>query len=228
MKRYIFASIKPWNLDAFLARRSALPGEWLCVTHECDLTESLIATVKPRYVFFPHWSAKVPAEILNAAECVCFHMTDVPFGRGGSPLQNLISCGHTETKLTALQMTSELDAGPVYAKVPLRLDGSAREIFERASNATLDLIANIVEREPTPVPQQGEVTVFKRRRPADSVLPAVGDLSVIYDHIRMLDAETYPSAFLDYGTLRLTFSDAKRDGTDVVARVRITPKREGQ
>ncbi len=23
-------------------------------------------------------------------ECVCFHMTDVPYGRGGSPLQNLI------------------------------------------------------------------------------------------------------------------------------------------
>jgi methionyl-tRNA formyltransferase len=224
MKRYIFASTKPWNLDAFIARRPTLPGEWLCVTDAHDLTESLIASMKPRYVFFPHWSAKVPDGILNAAECVCFHMTDVPFGRGGSPLQNLIVRGIAETKLTALRMTADLDAGPVYAKVPLQLDGSAGEIFERAAKAVLDLVAQIVAEEPTPVPQRGEATLFKRRRPAESALPDSGDSESLYDHIRMLDADTYPRAFLDHGSFRLTFSDAVRDGTEVVARVRIAPR----
>ncbi len=37
------------------------------------------------------------------------HMTDVPYGRGGSPLQNLIARGHTSTKLTAMRMTAEVD-----------------------------------------------------------------------------------------------------------------------
>lgn len=66
----------------------------------------------------------VPEAVLIAAECVCFHMTDVPYGRGGSPLQNLIVRKHKKTKLTALKMTEEIDAGPVYCKRELSLDGS--------------------------------------------------------------------------------------------------------
>jgi hypothetical protein len=56
-------------------------------------------------------------------------MTDVPFGRGGSPLQNLIVRGRRETKLTALRMSREFDAGPVYMKEPLSLEGGAEEIY---------------------------------------------------------------------------------------------------
>ena len=43
-----------------------------------------------------------------------------------------------------------------------------------------------------------------------------------YDHIRMLDAEGYPYAFLETPTLRFEFTDAQlcEDGLD--ARVRIT------
>ena len=80
------------------------------------MSADLVRSLKPRYVFFPHWSWKVPDDILGATECVCFHMTDVPFGRGGSPLQNLIVRGHTETRVSALRMVSEPDAGPVYMK----------------------------------------------------------------------------------------------------------------
>ena len=89
------------------------PGRWLLVTDAASLSAGLIQALQPRYVFFPHWSWTVPDDVLAAAECVCFHMTDVPYGRGGSPLQNLVSRGHTETKLSALRMVPELDAGPV-------------------------------------------------------------------------------------------------------------------
>ena len=46
--------------------------------------------ITPRYIFFLHWDWRVPHVIWQQHECVCFHMTDVPYGRGGSPLQNLI------------------------------------------------------------------------------------------------------------------------------------------
>ena len=55
-----------------------------------DLTPERLASLDPRYVFFLHWSWKIPAEIHTRFECVIFHMSDVPYGRGGSPLQNLI------------------------------------------------------------------------------------------------------------------------------------------
>ena len=61
-----------------------------------------------------------------------FHITDLPYGRGGSPLQNLIERGYSSTKLTALRCTADLDAGPIYSQEVLNLAGTAEEIFLRA------------------------------------------------------------------------------------------------
>ena len=63
-------------------------------------------------------------------------MTDLPYGRGGSPLQNLIIRGHRDTQLTALKCEENVDEGPVYAKTPLSLSGSAEEILARGAGAT--------------------------------------------------------------------------------------------
>jgi methionyl-tRNA formyltransferase len=53
----------------------------------------------------------------------------LPYGRGGSPLQNLIDLGHKDTFVSALKMTEELDAGAIYLKKPLSLEGLAEEIY---------------------------------------------------------------------------------------------------
>ena len=45
-------------------------------------------------------------------------MTDLPFGRGGSPLQNLIVRGYKSTKLTAIKVQSGIDTGDIYLKKP--------------------------------------------------------------------------------------------------------------
>ena len=218
---YIMATIKPWNLAAFEQARPSLPGRWLLVTRPEDLSPDLVSAHQPRYIFFPHWSWIVPDPVLAAAECVCFHMADVPYGRGGSPLQNLIVRGHRETKLTALRMVDELDAGPVYMKRPMTLDGSARAILTRASALVMEMIAEIVAGNPAPVPQSGEPTVFRRRKPADSILPADGEIPQIYDHIRMLDADGYPPAFIDHGPFRLEFAEAELSDGRVSARATI-------
>ncbi len=189
------------------------------ITKRENLTLEYLREIKPRYVFFPHWSWKVPDEITSEFECVCFHMTDLPYGRGGSPLQNLIEKGHEYTRITALQMVSEIDAGPIYSKVALALYGTAQEIYSRAYDRCAFLIRYIRDNEPTPVEQSGEVTHFKRRKPAESVLPY--RFHKCYDHIRMLDAPTYPKAFIEYGDLRLEFTDASVNGDEVEARVRI-------
>jgi methionyl-tRNA formyltransferase len=224
--RYVVATVKAWNLDAYHRHVAAWPGAWTLIERPEDLTPERLAALEPRYVFLPHWSWIVPPEITTAFECVCFHMTDVPYGRGGSPLQNLIRRGHTDTVLTALRMTSELDAGPVYLKRPLSLAGSAQEIFERAADLAAVMIGEIAAAEPVPVPQQGDVVRFRRRRPGQSLLPATVDLDRIADHIRMLDADTYPRAFLDHGPLRLEFATARREGATVRAEVTIRLRTE--
>lgn len=226
---YILATSKPWPITAFMARRSTLSGHWAVCTSPSDLP-TMIDTLAPKCTFFPHWSDIVPETVLGATEAVCFHMTDLPYGRGGSPLQNLIARGHKETMLTALRMTSRLDEGPIYAKRPLSLHGSALEIYQRAADLALDLIEFIIDSAPAPEPQNGTPTIFRRRTADESRLPADADAEALYDHIRMLDAPGYPHAFVDHGHWRVTFTEAELNSDGVVACARFrrrTPDGEG-
>jgi len=81
---HLVAATKPWNIAQYDKFVAGAQREWHLVDRHHAPTRELIERIKPRYVFFPHWSWKVPAEIFNIAECALFHMTDLPFGRGGS------------------------------------------------------------------------------------------------------------------------------------------------
>lgn len=166
----------------------------------------------------------VPEHIVEQQECICFHMTDVPYGRGGSPLQNLITRGHKETKLTALRMVNKLDAGPVYLKKTLSLEGSsAEEIFLRAGSLSAKMIEEIIINHPIPKKQEGAVTFFKRRTPQQSALPHANQPVELHNHIRMLDAKGYPKAYLDFSNFHLTFSQSTLYTHQLCAQVTITP-----
>ncbi|MGI5870070.1 MAG: methionyl-tRNA formyltransferase [Kiritimatiellia bacterium] len=222
-KHYVVATIRPWNIACFHSTISRLPGVWHLIQKPTDLNLATLTEIKPRYIFFPHWSDKVPVEIVSKYECVCFHETDVPYGRGGSPLQNLIVRGHKETMVTALRMVNEFDAGPIYAKHPLSLLGLAEEIYIRTAEIVSKMIADIVTNEPTPKPQIGDPTVFNRRKPEDSRVPMnLTSLESLFDYLRMLDAAEYPQAFLDYGRFRLTFTRPAFRTEKVEATVTIT------
>lgn len=224
MNSYIVASNKPWHRVTFDRIRQDEAGLWLYVATPEELNH-VAKTTKPRYIFFLHWSWPAPQEIWSQWECVCFHMTDVPYGRGGSPLQTLIMGGLRETKVTALRMVEEMDAGPVYAKRTMSLEGRAEDIYRRAGELSWEMIRWIIRMEPEPVAQKGEVTRFKRRRPEQSALPTRGSLTDMYNHIRMLDAPTYPLAFIEHGDFRLEFSHAELRGDELHARVVIRTAR---
>jgi len=221
MLEFIAASSKPWHRESFERTSASRGGQiWRYVSTKEELEKSL-EEISPRYIFFLHWNWIVPNSVLSETECVCFHMTDVPYGRGGSPLQNLILEGKTETMVTALRMIDELDAGPVYAKRPLTLNGRAEEIYLRAGEVCWEIIDWITKNEPNPQPQAGEPTIFRRRKPEQSILPDTGSIESIYNFIRMLDAPTYPLAFLEHGGFRLEFSHAELDSDEISARVVI-------
>ena len=189
-----------------------------------DLTITRLRELQPRYVFFPHWSHIIPDEIHNSFECVIFHMTDVPFGRGGSPLQNLIARGIYDTKISALRCEAGLDAGPVYMKRPLALYGNAEEIYLRAACVVEEMILEIVRNEPMPVNQKGEAVYFPRRKPEDGNLSKLATLEQVFDYIRMLDAEGYPKAFVETDNFRFEFCRAAFKHGKILADVVITKK----
>ncbi|MDV2583341.1 methionyl-tRNA formyltransferase [Alkalibacillus haloalkaliphilus] len=203
-----------------------LDSNFYFISNKEDLTYSCLKEINPKYVFFPHWSYIIPEEIFNNFECIIFHMTDVPFGRGGSPLQNLVSRGIYDTKISALKCVKELDAGPVYLKRPLNLNGSAEEIYLRAANVIEEMIYDIITTHPSPIDQIGEVVNFQRRKPIESNIEELDNLEKVYDFIRMLDADGYPKAYVNTKHFTLEFERASFKGDLIHADVKIR-KRDG-
>ena len=223
---YVIASNRDWNRDMVNQLEKSTGHVFHYIEEKCDFTYDTLARINPKYVFLPHWSYIIPQKIYSNFECVIFHMTDVPFGRGGSPLQNLISRGIYETKISALRCEKDVDAGPVYLKRDLSLYGGAEEIYMRAGKIIQEMMREITLLQPVPVPQIGEVVAFQRRTPADGEISKLKNLDEVFDYIRMLDADGYPKAFLDVGNFRFEFERASMKNDNILADVRIKMRKE--
>ncbi len=135
------------------------------ITRREDFTpEKLRSFGNLDYVFIPFWSWWIPPEIYENWECVIFHMTDLPYGRGGSPLQNLIIRGHRRTMISAIKCVREIDAGPVYLKRGENIFyGTADEIYDRVDKEIRGyMIPYILKHRPRPKPQSGEPVYFEK------------------------------------------------------------------
>jgi len=210
MENIVIATIKSWNIENAqeFSEQCKDYTVWT-ITHKDGLAS--VHELKPRYIFLPHWSWKIPKEIYSRYECIAFHMADLPYGRGGSPLQNLIMRKIYKTKISAFRVDDGIDTGPIYMKEPFDIsEGSAQELYEKASKIIFTkMIPEILNKQMQPVPQEGEVLEFKRRTPEDSAIMSVLNMRSIYDFIRMLDAEGYPRAWVKFDNRKILFQDAE-------------------
>lgn len=139
--KILICTAKSWNIQLAKEFQKSSKDQITVWTAKEDLTRETVDGLRPDWIFFPHWSYIIPSSIYENYRCVVFHMTDLPFGRGGSPLQNLIVRGIAETKISALRVTKALDAGDIYLKEPLQLYGSATEIYVRAAKGAVQKVS---------------------------------------------------------------------------------------
>lgn len=226
MKKFVILTEKVWHRSLYHSLQRRFENfEWVLIDKKEEFSLDHLQNLQPEKIFIPHWSYIIPPSIFENFECIVFHMTDLPYGRGGSPLQNLIIRGHTTTRISALKVEAGLDTGPIYLKKPLSLFGTAREIFLRSRFVVEEMITEIVEKELKPQPQEGEVVKFRRRTPEEGNIHELEAMSQIFDHIRMLDCEGYPPAFLETKQFRFEFSRASiQSEKELIADVRIIKK----
>jgi methionyl-tRNA formyltransferase len=222
--KIVIATIKSWNIKEAYKFRNLYQDiyEIKIISEREELSYKTLSEYSPDFVFFPHWSEIIPAEIYEQFNCIVFHMTDLPFGRGGSPLQNLIIREVENTKISAIRVSKIIDAGPIYMKEDLNLNGSAEEIFIRAAKVIFNkMIPEILINNISTVNQSGEVVAFARRKPSQSELHSDMTMRQVYDYIRMLDAEGYPPAFIRFGNYKINFSRASLKSDRIIADVSI-------
>lgn len=226
MRNIVIATSRAWNewIAKDLIQDLGDTVNVYLITKASELTKKNLEDMKVDIVFFPHWSSIIPKVIYENYLCVIFHMTNLPYGRGGSPLQNLIEKGHSDTTISAIRCVENLDAGPVYLKSPLSLDGSATEIFTRMSIVIKKMIVQFIKHKPKSVDQKGKIVEFKRRSPSESNILDVKDTMKAFDHIRMLDADGYPRAFFETKYLKFEMSNTEYLEGELYARVKIVSK----
>lgn len=220
MINYVVASSKTWfrNLPKSLAYKSLNIIE---ISAKEQLNLDFLEQINPRYIFFPHWNWKVDSEIYNSYECIAFHTAPLPYGRGGSPIQNLIVRGVKNSPVCALRMTEILDGGPIYDSIKVSLDGTILEIFSRIAICVEKLILNICQNNVKPKEQIGEITLFKRLTYEENELKSQYSLNELFDRIRMVDGLDYPRAYIKFGKYKLEFTEAHLRSNQLFATIKI-------
>ena len=225
--RYILLTEKEIHLNLFnKLKRKFKEKTWFLINSKKDFNFKNIKKLRKKKIFIPHWSYKIPKEIFSQFNCILFHMTDLPFGRGGSPLQNLIVLGYNKTKISAFKVEEEIDAGPIFLKKNLGLTGTSNEIFKRTARIIFSMIIEILEKDIKAIPQDGIPTYFMRRKPSESNIKNLKTINQVYDYIRMLDSDGYPHAFIENDNFIFKFREPFLKGKKIFTKVEITEKNE--
>ena len=211
MNKIIIVSTKNWNLvniRNFKKKKNKIKIR--IISDNKKLNQRYLNKFSPDFIFFIHWSRKVKNEIIKKYNCYNFHMTDLPFGRGGSPLQNLLLRDIEKTKISLFKMNNKLDAGSILYKENFFLNGSAQQIYESLSKKCIRIIDKILKKNKIKyIKQEGRVRYFKRIKNNKLIIKKNQSLRNIYNQIRMRDANTYLKTFIKVGNYKISLKNAK-------------------
>jgi len=199
---YLFCAYREWSIKLY-EKLSKKYDNFVLLNSPKKLTFSFVKKLNPEFIFFPDWSWIIPEKITSNYKCVCFHESNLPKFRGGSPLQNQIIRGITKTKTTAFFMSEGIDEGDIILQRNLSLSGNINEIFLRMIENDFKIIEKIILGNYKLTKQKGRRSVFKRRKPDESELDSLPhSLEYFYNFIRMLD-DPYPNAFIRLGNKKI-------------------------
>ena len=223
MSKFVIASSKDWFNKSFNPSRFR-DFDFKFISKKSELNVESLRKINPKYIFFTHWNWIVSEEIFNTYDCIVFHTAPLPYGRGGSPIQNLMIRGFKKAPVCSLKMTKEIDGGPIYLKNNVNLSGNIEEIFNRIALVIEKQILKICTQEIKPKKQVGKVKIFKRLTRSENRLSEKYSLEEIYDRIRMVDGVDYPNAFIDFGNFEILFKDAHLSSNKLTAKVTFKNK----
>jgi len=214
MKKYLIASSTAY-VEILGKRDFFIKKNFNFINKKKYLTLKKLRKIKPKYIFFPHWRHKIDSSIYVNYQCIGFHSTPLPYGRGGSPIQNMIARGFKKTKICAIKITEKIDEGPIFIKRNMSLNGSGEQIMLRMNNIILKMIKFYVKKPPKEKKQTGMATYFKRRNHKQSKISFGKRVDQIYDHIRMLDIQGYPRTFIEKEKYKIIFKNPVKTGNTI-------------
>ncbi len=131
------------------------------------------------------------------------HESDLPKGRGWSPVTWQILKNVNRIPVTLFEATQVADAGNIYLQDFMELDGTELlfEIKHKQGIITKKLIKNFIIQylNIKGKPQKGKPTHFARRSPEDSQLNIAKNIKEQFNLLRVCDNKRYPAFFVING-----------------------------
>jgi methionyl-tRNA formyltransferase len=129
------------------------------------------------------------------------HESELPKGRGWSPLTWQILEGKNRVPITLFEATEKVDSGVIYAQDWMEFDGGELidELRLTQAKATIRLCKNFVNKYPQICrearEQVGDSSFYLHRREADSELDPSQTIEAQFDLFRVVDNQRYPAFF---------------------------------
>ena len=164
-------------------------------THHSEIKKSLDV------LFILSYFNKVPKNVLKLNRFnLVVHGSDLPKGKGWSPIFWQILEGKNKIPIVLFEATEEIDAGRIYLKDFIELEGHELhdEIREKQAHKTIEMCLKFLRKYPDLVPkeQEGEESFYPRRTPADSELDVDRTIREQFNLLRIVDNENYPAFFV--------------------------------
>lgn len=143
-----------------------------------------------------------PPEVLDRNQRnLVVHASNLPKGRGFSPLTWQVLAGQNEIPVCLIDAVDEVDSGAIVIHDRIRFCGHEliEEMRKHLGNKTIEICEAFLA---APFPadgkaQHGEPSYYPRRRPHDSRLDPFSTIEAQFDLLRVVDNERYP-AFFEY------------------------------
>jgi methionyl-tRNA formyltransferase len=154
--------------------------------------------------FFLSCEQIISKELLRRnAHNLVIHASDLPKGRGWSPLTWQIIEGKNYIPITLFEAGEKVDSGDIYLQKVMEFQGHELldELHQKLGAYTIALVLDFIAQYPniTKRAQQGTETYYSRRTPCDSELDPSCSLNELFPLLRTVDNERYPAFFYKNG-----------------------------
>ena len=151
-------------------------------------------------VFVLGFTRILKKDFLQANDLVLLvHESNLPLGKGFSPLQWQILEGKNKIVFSLLEASEEVDSGDIIEQMECNLDGTELydEIRSKQAKLTFELISRFIRNYPNykKKKQFGESTYYRRRKITDSELDINLSIKELFPLLRIVNNKDWPGFF---------------------------------
>jgi hypothetical protein len=183
-------------------------SRWLTAGHRVLWVHEIDALQAADFCFYLSFSKIVSASVRNKfRHNLVVHESDLPQGKGWSPLTWQILEGENRIPVTLIEAEDKVDSGVIYTQDWIEFEGHELidELREAQARITIKICNHFIENYPDLLTaaraQAGKESFYSRRVPHDSIIDPDKSITALFKNLRVADYEQYPSYFVKYNQM---------------------------